>query len=61
MLNLLFLTNMTVSNLKTLMIIRTRTLECKGIGSVHLSENGTIVAFWGEKGESQLDEKGECL
>ncbi len=28
------------------------------IGSVHPSESGTITAFWGEKGESQLDEKG---
>ncbi len=28
------------------------------IGSVHPSESGTIAAFQGEKGESQLDEKG---
>ncbi len=31
------------------------------IGSVHPSESGTIAAFQGEKGESQLDEKGNVF
>ncbi len=31
------------------------------IGSVHLSESGTIAVFWGEKGENQLDEKGNVF
>ncbi len=31
------------------------------IGSVHPSESGTIAAFWGEKGENQLDEKGNVF
>ncbi len=31
------------------------------IGSVHLSESGTIAAFRVEKGESQLDEKGNVV
>ncbi len=36
-------------------------METQAIGSVHPSESGTIAVFQGEKGESQLDEKGECL
>ncbi len=31
------------------------------IGSLHPSESGTITAFWGEKGESQPDEKGNVF
>ncbi len=31
------------------------------IGSVHSSESSTIAAFQGEKGESQLDEKGNVF
>ncbi len=31
------------------------------IGSVHPSERGTIAAWQGEKGESQLDEKGNVF
>ncbi len=31
------------------------------IGSVHPSDSGTIAAFWGEKGKSQLDEKGDVF
>ncbi len=31
------------------------------IGSVHPSESGTIAAFRVEKGESQLNEKGNVL
>ncbi len=31
------------------------------IGSVHPSESDTIAAFQGEKGESQLDEKGNVF
>ncbi len=31
------------------------------IGSVHLSESSTIAAFQGEKGESQLDKKGNVF
>ncbi len=31
------------------------------IGSVHPSESGTIAAFRGEKGKSQLDEKGNVF
>ncbi len=33
----------------------------RSIRSVHLSESVTITAFWGEKGESQLDEKGNVF
>ncbi len=29
--------------------------------SVHPSERGTIAAFQGEKGKSQLDKNGVCL
>ncbi len=31
------------------------------IGSVHPSESSTIAAFWLEKGERQLDEKGNVF
>ncbi len=31
------------------------------IGLVHPSESGTIAAFHGEKGDSQLDEKGNVF
>ncbi len=31
------------------------------IGSVHLSESSTIAAFHGEKGENQLNEKGNVF
>ncbi len=31
------------------------------IGSVHPSKSGTIPAFQGEKGQSQLDEKGNVF
>ncbi len=31
------------------------------IGSVHPSESSAIAAFRGEKGESQLDEKGNVF
>ncbi len=31
------------------------------IGSVYPSESGTMAAFQGEKGERQLDEKGNVF
>ncbi len=33
----------------------------QAIGSVHPSESGTIAAFRVEKGESQLDKKGNVI
>ncbi len=36
-------------------------MENIAIGSVHLSESGTIAAFRGEKEDSQLDEKGNVF
>ncbi len=39
----------------------TNFLNWPPIGSVQPSESGTIAAFQGEKGESQLDEKGNVF
>ncbi len=36
-------------------------IKTERIGSVHPSESGTIAAFRVEKGESQLDEKGNVV
>ncbi len=36
-------------------------IDIPHIGSMHPSESDTIVAFRGEKGESQLDEKGNVF
>ncbi len=38
-----------------------KTRKLKTTGSVHPSESGTIAAFQEEKGESQLDKKGNVF
>ncbi len=49
------------SDLRGDLLPRTFRRRETGIGSVHPSESGTIAAFREEKGESQLDEKGNVF
>ncbi len=39
----------------------TREKHSVSIGNVHPSESSTIAAFRGEKGDNQLDEKGNAF
>ncbi len=50
-----------LSFLDTHSVLLTQTFHYGTIGIVHPSESGTITAFQREKGESQLDEKGNVF